>query len=47
MALVEMASAQEAGILQNFWGLSSLDGKEREDAARELLTTLTSKQVYT
>lgn len=41
-----MAGEKEAGILQSFWGLSSLVEKEREDSARELLAALLDKQVY-
>lgn len=42
---VALAMARDEGILQSFWGLSSLDEKEREDSARELLTALWNKQV--
>lgn len=40
-----IAMAKDADILQCFWGLSSLDEKEREGSARELLTALLNKQV--
>ena len=41
-----MAAAKEEGsILQTFWGLASLNDQEREDSARELLTSLSKKQV--
>lgn len=42
---VALEMARDEGILQSFWGLSSLDEKEREDSARELLTALWNKQV--
>ena len=41
-----MAAAKEEGsVLQTFWGLASLNDQEREDSARELLTSLSKKQV--
>lgn len=43
---VALTMARDVDILQNFWGLSSLDEKEREDSARELLTALSNKQVF-
>ena len=39
------AAKEEVNVLQTFWGLASLNEKEREDSARELLTSLSKKQV--
>ena len=44
-AMAAAEPLEEAGILQAFWGLSSLDDKERETSARDLLTALSNKQV--
>ena len=43
-----MAAAEpleDGNVLQNFWGLASTDDNERIDSARDLLTTLSKKQV--
>lgn len=36
---------KEGNVLQTFWGLSSLDAKERGESARDLLAALTDAQV--
>ena len=43
-----MAAAEpleDGSVLQSFWGLASTDDNERIDSARDLLTTLSKKQV--